>query len=219
MKPRVALRLVDRALDLPGGDVRPTTSVAGHRHGGGCARQSGLGFEPHFDQEPMRHWLNCWDRLLPPDRARWPAARTGGRRREAECRLEEFGFKNYADYTMTPAYQHGIERLIALASDNRVAYLCGEPMPWRCHRLIISNTLVARGWIVRHILGDAEPRVHELGRWGATRFPTGMVRWPTRPTTPADDEAHSPAARPERSRIAGRSPPARTMRTCRTDNR
>ena len=77
-------------------------------------------------------------------------------------------FKNYADYTITPEYRHGIERLMALASENRVTLLCGEPMPWRCHRLIISNTLVARGWIVRHILGDAEPRLHELGRWGAT---------------------------------------------------
>ena len=74
---------------------------------------------------------------------------------------------------MTQEYRHGIERLTALASENRVAYLCGEPMPWRCHRLIISNTLAARGWIVRHIIGDAEPRVHELGRWGATPIPDG----------------------------------------------
>ena len=129
---------------------------------------------PHFDQEPMRHWLEnsgigyCH---LAELGGRRPAQAVDDVQRNAGW--QNSSFKNYADYTMTPQYQHGIERLIALASANRVAYLCGEPMPWRCHRLIISNTLVARGWIVRHILGDAEPRVHELGRWGQTPVPDG----------------------------------------------
>jgi hypothetical protein len=40
-------------------------------------------------------------------------------------------------------------------------------MPWRCHRLLIANTLSAQGWTVWHLIGDAPPRRHELGRWGA----------------------------------------------------
>jgi hypothetical protein len=45
--------------------------------------------------------------------------------------------------------------------------MCGEPMPWRCHRLLIANSLVARGWTVWHLIGDDRPRRHELGQWGA----------------------------------------------------
>lgn len=77
-------------------------------------------------------------------------------------------FKNYADYTLLPAYQQGIARLEELATDRCVVVMCAEPMPWRCHRLLIANTLVARRWTVQHIIGDTEPRTHKLGQWGAT---------------------------------------------------
>lgn len=98
----------------------------------------------------------------------------GGRRRKQDVDLEinagwqNASFKNYADYTMTPAYEDGMTRLVELATDRRVVIMCAEPMPWRCHRLLIANTLTSRGWTVRHIIGTAEPRVHVLGQWGAT---------------------------------------------------
>lgn len=76
-------------------------------------------------------------------------------------------FKNYADYTLTDDYESGLAELIALAGTGRVSLMCGEPMPWRCHRLLIANTLTARGWEVWHLSTDADPRRHELGAWGA----------------------------------------------------
>ncbi|QGN34362.1 DUF488 family protein [Microlunatus sp. Gsoil 973] len=76
-------------------------------------------------------------------------------------------FKNYADYTQTANYRDGIARLTSLARIRRLVIMCGEPMPWRCHRLLISNTLAARGWVVWHLMGDDPPRRHVLGRWGA----------------------------------------------------
>ena len=76
-------------------------------------------------------------------------------------------FKNYADYSLSDSYKQGIERLTELGTAHRVAIMCGEPMPWRCHRLLIANTLTARGWTVWHLIGDAAPRRHELGQWGA----------------------------------------------------
>ena len=77
-------------------------------------------------------------------------------------------FKNYADYTLTSDYERGIKHLTELAAERRVVILCGEPMPWRCHRLLIANTLTAAGWTVSHLYGDDPPRQHELGGWGAT---------------------------------------------------
>lgn len=76
-------------------------------------------------------------------------------------------FKNYADYALTPSFEHGLSSLIDLAQDHRVAVMCGEPMPWRCHRSLIANVLTARGWTVWHLSTTAEPRQHVLGAWGA----------------------------------------------------
>lgn len=47
-------------------------------------------------------------------------------------------------------------------------------------RLLIANTLTARGWTVWHLIGDAPPRRHELGRWGADPSVdgTGQVIYP-----------------------------------------
>ncbi|WP_242569422.1 DUF488 family protein [Streptomyces sp. NP-1717] len=123
---------------------------------------------PQFSQEAMREWL---------ERAEidyvFMGGELGGRRRKqrvdpaVNAGWQNASFKNYADYTLLPAYEHAITRLADLATRSRVAVMCGEPMPWRCHRLLIANTLTARGWTVRHIVGEGEPRVHELGRWGA----------------------------------------------------
>ncbi|MEU5714235.1 DUF488 domain-containing protein [Streptomyces sp. NPDC020403] len=97
----------------------------------------------------------------------------GGRRRKQEvdpavnAAWRNPSFRNYADYTLLPAYEHGIARLTSLAERGRVAVMCGEPMPWRCHRLLIANTLTARGWRVLHIMDGGATRLHELGAWGA----------------------------------------------------
>lgn len=98
----------------------------------------------------------------------------GGRRRKQDVDPEinagwrQPSFKNYADYTLGPEYRKGIAALAGLATDHRVVIMCAEPTPWRCHRLLIANTLAARGWTVWHLIADAEPRRHELGQWGAT---------------------------------------------------
>lgn len=97
----------------------------------------------------------------------------GGRRRRqpvepyVNAGWQNASFKNYADYTLTEPYEHGIARLTDLARTQRTVVLCGEPMPWRCHRLLIANTLTARGWTVWHLMVGAAPREHHLGQWGA----------------------------------------------------
>ncbi|MDN6177657.1 MAG: DUF488 domain-containing protein [Micrococcaceae bacterium] len=89
-------------------------------------------------------------------------------------------FKNYADHTLTEEFATGLERLMRWARDRRVVVLCGEPMPWRCHRLLIANVLAARGWTVVHLSNTAKPTEHELGRWGAEPrvHDDGVVTYP-----------------------------------------
>lgn len=134
---------------------------------------------PQFGRDAMPGWL---------DRASIGYVhlqQLGGRRGKQDVDQainggwENPSFKNYADYTLLPEYEEGIATLADLAADKRVAVMCAEPMPWRCHRLLISTTLTARGWTVRHIIGAAEPQIHELGRWGATpSIADGRVTYP-----------------------------------------
>ncbi|MFA1702697.1 DUF488 family protein [Mycobacterium intracellulare] len=91
-------------------------------------------------------------------------------------------FKNYADYTLTDEYRRGLAELITLARSHRVAIMCGEPVPWRCHRQLIANSLVAQGWTVWHLISGSAPREHRLGQWGATP----VVDERNRVTYPAD---------------------------------
>lgn len=123
---------------------------------------------PQFNREAMPEWLRRADigyRHLPELGGRRPRHPDAG---DINAGWQNASFRNYADYTLTDDYERGIALLIDLARAQRVAYLCAEPMPWRCHRLLISNTLVARGWNVQHIMGERGTREHKLGQWGAT---------------------------------------------------
>ncbi len=144
---------------------------------------------PQFARETMPQWLGKAgvDYLHMPE--------LGGRRktqRDVDERVNagwrSASFKNYADYTLTPEFEAGLERLTELARDRRVAIMCGEPVPWRCHRLLIANTLTARGWSVWHLMTAAKPRRHVLGQWGAVPRVNaqGVV------TYPEDGESKAP---------------------------
>jgi uncharacterized protein (DUF488 family) len=71
-------------------------------------------------------------------------------------------FRGYADYMDTPDFAAGLARAEDLASEKRSALLCAEALPWRCHRSLIADAFVARGWEARDILSESEARVHAL---------------------------------------------------------
>lgn len=87
------------------------------------------------------------------------------------------GFRNYADYAMTPEFRAGLAELMALGREHSVAIMCAETLWWRCHRRIISDHLIARGVEVQHILG---PGKVEAGRLtpGAEIRPGGSLTYP-----------------------------------------
>ena len=71
-------------------------------------------------------------------------------------------FRSYAEYADTAAFTTGIESLCTLAADNRTAIMCSEGLWWRCHRRIVADHLVARGWNVQHILPSGKLAAHSL---------------------------------------------------------
>lgn len=71
-------------------------------------------------------------------------------------------FRGYADHMQTPEFARGLERLIALGAQGPVAFMCAEAVPWRCHRSLVGDALVARGKDVKQIFGPHQVRPHRV---------------------------------------------------------
>jgi uncharacterized protein (DUF488 family) len=71
-------------------------------------------------------------------------------------------FRGYADHMATPEFEEGLCQLRALAQAGTVALLCAEAVPWRCHRSLIADALLARGVVVEHVTGKGRWRPHRL---------------------------------------------------------
>jgi uncharacterized protein (DUF488 family) len=76
--------------------------------------------------------------------------------------LENAAFRGYADHMASAEFAAGLERLEALAAAAPTAVLCAEALWWRCHRRLVADALVARGWTVDHIGPDGRLARHEL---------------------------------------------------------
>ena len=71
-------------------------------------------------------------------------------------------FRGYADYMDTPEFQSALLSLETLARGRDTAILCAEALPWRCHRSLVADSLLARGWEVFEILSEREARRRAL---------------------------------------------------------
>lgn len=71
-------------------------------------------------------------------------------------------FRNYADYMQTPEFGAGVDELIALAEEQTVAIMCAEALPWRCHRSLIGDALLARGLRVADIMSRTSTKPHTM---------------------------------------------------------
>ena len=73
---------------------------------------------------------------------------------------ENLSFRGFADYMQTEAFEASLDELLSLSRTRRVALMCAESVPWRCHRSLIADALVARGMPVRHIIGAGRADPH-----------------------------------------------------------
>lgn len=76
--------------------------------------------------------------------------------------LRHPSFRNYADYMLTPEFASGIARLLELAVQAPTVYMCAERVYFRCHRMLVSDWLVAHGHEVLHIDSEGPARPHKL---------------------------------------------------------
>lgn len=71
-------------------------------------------------------------------------------------------FRGYADYMQTPEFQESLDELIQLVEHDRLALMCAEAVPWRCHRSLIGDALLIRGIRTEDIMSPARRQAHIL---------------------------------------------------------
>lgn len=76
--------------------------------------------------------------------------------------LRNDSFRNYADYMLTPEFEQAVAELVVLAEHAPTAYMCAERVYFRCHRMLVSDWLVAHGHQVLHIDAAGPVRPHTL---------------------------------------------------------
>jgi uncharacterized protein (DUF488 family) len=116
---------------------------------------------PHFNREEL-------EKSSPAAGIRYVWMKElGGRRKKIRndspnVALRNQSFRNYGDYMLTPEFQRAISELIRLAEHSRTVYMCAERLYFRCHRMLVSDWLVAHGHEVWHIDGTGPLKRHEL---------------------------------------------------------
>ena len=113
----------------------------------------------------------------------WLGDSLGGRRAEtvpasesANAAWQVAAFRHYADAMESEEVRAGIERLEAAARTRPTAFLCAEHNGWSCHRRLIADFLVVRGWKIVHLLDPGKRREHELTEFARVR--DGRLTYP-----------------------------------------
>lgn len=86
-------------------------------------------------------------------------------------------FRGYADYMQTPEFDQSLEEFIQMAKQKRVAIMCAEAVPWRCHRSLIADALLVRGIRAEDIMSLTRRTVHTLTPFAKVRGTT--ITYPT----------------------------------------
>jgi uncharacterized protein (DUF488 family) len=117
-------------------------------------------YNQHFSREALRHSI---------EEAGIKYAYLGkeiGGRPEDPALYFPSGKVDYKLVAQTPLYLAGIKRLLALASDRRVAFMCAEADYKSCHRYwLITRTLLERGIEVQHILHSGDVVVSQASEF------------------------------------------------------
>lgn len=78
-------------------------------------------------------------------------------------------FRGFADYMQTQEFEENLKTLVELANQERIALMCAEAVPWRCHRSLIADALTLRGISVEHIISGTRTLFHTLTPWAKVK--------------------------------------------------
>jgi uncharacterized protein (DUF488 family) len=93
-------------------------------------------------------------------------------------------FRGYADYMQTADFEASLEEVITMARQERIALMCAEAVPWRCHRSLVADALLARGICAEELVNPEKRQAHKLTPFA--RVEGTRVTYP--PEAPANGE-------------------------------
>ena len=147
-----------------GHGIRPAEELVACLQGAGVGtlvdirRYPGSRRNPQFNQEALASTLAA------AGIAYRHAVELGGRR-SGEPGEERFtcigtaAFRSYAARMSVPEWQ---DALSGALEERAPCFMCAETVPWRCHRLLVSDLLAARGHEVVHLLRPDDTHEHRL---------------------------------------------------------
>lgn len=71
-------------------------------------------------------------------------------------------FRAFADWMQTSEYKEGVNELIHIAKNKTTVIMCSESVPWRCHRSLISDSLITNKITVIDIYNLNKIAKHKL---------------------------------------------------------
>ena len=87
----------------------------------------------------------------------------------ANAGWHNLSFRGYADYMQTTDFAANLRSIIELARTDRVALMCAEAVPWRCHRSLIADALLVHGVAACEIVSPKRLQPHKLTPFARVR--------------------------------------------------
>ena len=125
------------------------------------------GHNPQFNDAALARVLTAEDVEYVPLQAL--GGRRHARKDSPNTGWRNEAFRGYADYMQTAPFREALEALILMSRDQRVAIMCAEAVPWKCHRSLVADALTARGVPVIEILSESNYRTHTLTPFALVR--------------------------------------------------
>ncbi len=115
---------------------------------------------PQFNEETLKASLQS-------ARIRYKHLKTLGGLRHTTRNSINLGWRNvsfrgFADYMASDEFERGLQELIGISTVKNTAIMCAEAVPWRCHRSLIADALMKKGWLVRDIMSRTSAPKHSL---------------------------------------------------------
>jgi uncharacterized protein (DUF488 family) len=110
----------------------------------------------------------------------WHHKKLGGLRKPVKNSINlgwrNTSFRGFADYMQTDEFWEALQSLTEMAKEKKLALMCAEAVPWRCHRSLIADALVMKKLGVFHILSETHLRRHGLTPFGVAKG--GRIKYP-----------------------------------------
>lgn len=134
---------------------------------------------PHFNSEKLKDSLDAQGieyRHL---------KQLGGLRKPAKDSFNtgwrNVSFRGFADYMQADEFYKALAQALELVSTKKAALMCAEAVPWRCHRSLIADALLALHQVeVRHIISGTSLQIHQLTpfavvKGGSLTYPSPLI--------------------------------------------